>query len=145
VVADHDRVMADYARASAACERLGSEVEHLAAERDRLSRELETVGDRARAVGAAHDELVVREAHAHQVIAQVDAALAQATAERDHYARMHQASAATLMEIEASFAWNVVGAARGAIVNGLPAGTRRRRLFDATLRSLVPPQPGGPS
>ena len=72
----------------------------------------------------------------------MDAALAQATAERDHHARMHQAVSATLQEIEASFAWNVVGAARGAIVNGLPAGTRRRRLFDAALRSLVPPQPG---
>ena len=140
--AAHHQLMTDYSRVSSACERLSAEVEQLNAERDRLSRNLQSLDDHARAIGMAHDDLVARERHARQVIAQVDAALAQAAAERDHLARMHQALSATLREIEGSFAWNVVGTARGAIVNGLPAGTRRRRLFDAALRSIVPPQPG---
>jgi hypothetical protein len=60
-------------------------------------------------------------------------ALYTATAERDLRRREYQAAMQALDEIQTSCGWRLVLVARGLIVDLLPAGTRRRRLFHAAL------------
>ncbi len=129
--AERDQLAAECVRLAAACDGLETERAHLKADVLALT-------DRNRKLGAARDEVAAREIDARRELADAEARLRLVSAEREDVSRMHQRAARTLDEIEASFAWTLVGAARGAIVRVLPARTRRRRLFHRALRAFVP-------
>jgi len=107
--------------------RLESEVLGRSAERDELVLQLRTLDEKARALAATCNELSATTAEARQSIARLEA-------ERLAMTR-------TLHEIQASSAWRLVTASRGAIVRYLPAETRRRRVFNGVLRRILGRRP----
>ncbi|MQA31824.1 MAG: hypothetical protein GEU82_18650 [Luteitalea sp.] len=107
----------------------------VAAERDTLARENLT---QAAVIAALRDEQR-RRADAG-ILGEKATALSEmrsVIAERDVQAREHDAALRALQEIHASSAWRLVTLSRRLIVGFLPAGTRRRRVFNAVLRRIA--------
>jgi hypothetical protein len=89
------------------------------------------------AVAAERDELAVRVNRVLQSMARLESDLRRVTLERDVQARESEAARRMLQEIRASCAWRLVVFLRHLSVGLLPAGTRRRRIFNAVLRRLA--------
>jgi hypothetical protein len=81
--------------------------------------------------GHANPDPAMRERRALQSIASLESALQAMTLDRDAQARERETARQTLDEIRTSSAWRLVTFTRGLIDGLLPAGTRRRRLFNA--------------
>jgi hypothetical protein len=106
-------------------------------ERDRLAAEDSALGKKALALSAECEELAVRERRLVQSTASLESHLRSMTLERDGKARESEAALQALQEIRASCAWRLVTVSRHLIVSLLPAGTRRRRVFNAVLRRIA--------
>jgi hypothetical protein len=113
-------------------------IEVLSAERSRLAAEGGALAEKALALSAECHELAVRESRLLQSTAILESNLRSVTLERDGQARESEAAVQALQEIRASFAWRLVTFSRHVIVGLLPAGTRRRRVFNAVLRRIAP-------
>ena len=114
-----------------------AERDAVAAERDVVVAERDALAAERDAVAAERDELVVRENRALQSTARLESDLRRVTLERDVQARESEAALRMLHEIRASCAWRLVVFLRHLSVGLLPAGTRRRRIFNAVLRRLA--------
>jgi hypothetical protein len=91
----------------------------------------------ALALSAECHELAVREERLLQSMARLESDLRSVTLERNGHARESEAALQELQEIHASCAWRLVTFWRHVIVGFLPAGTKRRRVFDAALRRIA--------
>ena len=104
------------------------------------ARALET-WDRTVAVATERDALArehqVREKRLLQSMAGLESDLRSVALERDSQARESEVALHALQEIHASCAWRLVMFSRRLIVGLLPAGTRRRRVFNAALRRIA--------
>jgi hypothetical protein len=109
----------------------------LSAERNRVAAEASAAGEKALALSAECHELAVREKRLLQSMASLESDLRSVTVERDGHARQGEAALQELREIHASCAWRLVIFSRHVIVGLLPAGTRRRRVFNAVLRRIA--------
>jgi hypothetical protein len=88
-------------------------------------------------VAAERHEFARREKRLLQSISSLESDLRNVILERDDQARECEAALHALQEIHASSAWRLVTFSRHAIVGLLPAGTRRRRAFNAVLRRIA--------
>ena len=123
----------------------------MAAERDRLAREnreqavVTALGAALQERTAAERDRLARENREQAAATALGAALQERTAaERDRLARENREQAAAntalsaaLQEIHASRTWRLVVFSRRVVVHLLPAGTRRRRAFDAVLGRMA--------
>lgn len=100
------------------------------------ARALETC-DRTVAMAAECHELAAREKRLLQSLAILESDLRSMTLERDGQARESEAALQALQEIHESCAWRLVTFSRHVIVGLLPAGTRRRRVFNTVLRRIT--------
>ena len=109
----------------------------LSAERNRLAAEASAAGEKALALSAECHELAVREKRLLQSMASLESDLRSMTVERDGHARQSEVALQELQEIHASCAWKLVTSSRHLVAGILPAGTRRRRVFNAVFRRIA--------
>jgi hypothetical protein len=127
VQAERDRLAARIDLVSGERERLAGELRAMTIERERLAAEGEALRESVRG-------LTERERHHVKSRIGLESELRRTALERERLARDNDAAGRMLQEIHASFAWQLVTACRHLIVRLLPAGTWRRRLFNALIR-----------
>jgi hypothetical protein len=130
LVAEHDRLIAEH-------DRLIGERDRLVAECGGLVAEVGALGERAVTLSAECEAQAVRQQQLEQATASIESALSRVTLDRDSHARDRETAQAQLREIHESCAWQLVTAARRAIVYLLPAGTARQRIFRTILRFVA--------
>ena len=94
------------------------------------------VAERHQLAAECH-EFAVKENRLLQSMAKLESDLRHVTIERDVKTREGEAALRMLQEIRASCGWRLVTFWRQLIVELLPSGTRRRRIFNAVLRRLA--------
>lgn len=104
--------------------------------------------ERSAAMARANDEQVSTIAHLTGAVARLTESVASLTLNRDRLESdvqrvtlERETVVQMLGEIHSSAAWKLVTRVRREIVRLFPAGTRRRRAFDAVLRRTAPGRP----
>ena len=93
--------------------------------------------DLTRESSERHQLMAAREMRMIESVARLESELRDVILERDAQARQSEAVLQMLQQIHGSCAWKLVTFSRALIVGFLPAGTRRRRAFDAVLRRIA--------
>jgi hypothetical protein len=137
VVAERDAVAAERDAVAAERDAVVAERDAVVVVRDAMVAERDAVVAERDTLAAERDELAVRENRLLQSMARLESDLRHVTLERDVQARESEAALRTLQEIRASCAWRLVVFLRHLSLGLLPAGTRRRRIFNAVLRRLA--------
>ena len=84
-------------------------------------------------LSSERDERALREQRSLVSIASLESDLRSVTLDRDAQARKSEAALEALEEVHRSSAWRLVTFIRKVIVDLLPAGTRRRRIFNSIV------------
>jgi hypothetical protein len=108
-----------------------------AGERDRLAAEVDDLRRQALTLAADRRSSAAQEALLRQSVTNLQIQLQTIRTERDRQDRDYRGLAFQLQTIETSRAWRLVVFARRRMVAWLPAGTTRRRLFDALTGRLA--------
>jgi hypothetical protein len=137
LIAERTALALEYQQQAAAIEALGAERIRMAAEASALNQQIVALSGRCLDLEVRGKQLTLSVATLESELRDAASELRNVVLERDDRSRVSEAALQALREIHTSRAWHLVTSARQLVAVLFPAGTRRRRFFNAVVRPIA--------